>query len=45
MKVKVQLKLYATTMQELYKIMQSGGMTKDEFDACLSDINLEKMEA
>ena len=29
------------TRAELYKIMQSGGMQKDEFDACLSDINLE----
>ena len=31
----------ATTMQELYKIMQSGGMTKNEFDACYSDEQLE----
>ena len=31
----------ATTMQELYKIMQSGGMTKDEFDACYSNEQLE----
>ncbi len=29
------------TRTELYKIMQSGGMLKDEFDTCLSDINLE----
>ncbi len=29
------------TREELYKIMQSGGMQKDKFDACLSDINLE----
>ena len=29
------------TMQELYKIMQSGGMTKDEFDACYSNVELE----
>ena len=29
------------TREELYKIMQSGGMKKEEFDACLSDINLE----
>jgi len=31
----------ATTMQELYKIMQSGGMTKDEFEACYSNEQLE----
>ena len=31
----------ATTMQELYKIMQSGGMTKDEFDACYRNEQLE----
>ncbi len=31
----------AKTKAELYKIMQSGGMQQDEFDACLSDINLE----
>ena len=29
------------TKAELYKIMQSGGMQQDEFDACLSNINLE----
>tara|TARA_B100000575_G_scaffold170741_1_gene136680 strand:+ start:1023 stop:1634 length:612 start_codon:yes stop_codon:yes gene_type:complete len=29
------------TRSELYKIMQSGGMQQNEFDACLSDINLE----
>ncbi len=29
------------TRAELYKIMQSGGMKQDEFDSCLSDINLE----
>ena len=29
------------TRTELYKIMQSGGMQQDEFDSCLSDINLE----
>ena len=27
--------------KELYKIMQSGGMTKDEFDACYSNEQLE----
>jgi len=32
---------HADTRSELYKIMQSGGMQKDDFDACLSDINLE----
>ena len=29
------------TRAELYKIMQSGGMKQEEFDACLSDVNLE----
>ena len=29
------------TKEELYKIMQSGGMQKDEFDACLSNVDLE----
>ena len=29
------------TNSELYKIMQSGGMQQDEFDACLSDLNME----
>ena len=29
------------TKKELYKIMQSGGMQQEDFDACLSDINLE----
>ncbi len=29
------------TKAELYKIMQSGGMNKNEFDECISDINLE----
>ncbi len=29
------------TRAELYKIMQSGGMQKDEFDQCLSDLDLE----
>ena len=33
----------ATTMQELYKIMQSGGMTKDEFDACYSNLDNENL--
>ena len=27
--------------QELFKIMQSGGMTKKEFDACISNVDLE----
>ncbi len=31
----------ASTKQELYKIMQSGGMSKKDFDACLSDVNIE----
>ncbi len=29
------------TREEVYKIMQSGGMQQDEFDTCLSDVNLE----
>ncbi len=29
------------TREEAYKIMQSGGMQQDEFDMCLSDINME----
>ena len=32
---------HSETRSELYKIMQSGGMKQDEFDSCLSDINLE----
>ncbi len=30
------------TMQELYKILQSGGMTKEQFDNCINDTDLEK---
>lgn len=29
------------TRQELYKIMQSGGMSKENFDACLNNVDLE----
>ena len=29
------------TIQELYKIMQSGGMTKEEYDACIYNTELE----
>ncbi len=29
------------TKEELYKIMQSGGMQKDEFDECLGNVDLE----
>jgi len=29
------------TRQELYKIMQSGGMSKENFDICLNNIDLE----
>ncbi len=29
------------TRSELYKIMQSGGMQQDDFDTCLSNIDLE----
>ena len=32
----------AETTQELYKIMQSGGMTKEEFDNCIKNEGLEK---
>ena len=31
----------AKTTQELYKIMQSGGMTKEEFNQCIGDVDLE----
>ncbi len=31
----------AKTIQELYKIMQSGGMTKEEYDTCIYDTELE----
>ena len=31
----------AKTKAELYKIMQSGGMQKEEFDACLGNVNME----
>ena len=30
------------TIQELYKIMQSGGMTKGEFESCISNKELEE---
>ena len=29
------------TTQELYKIMQSGGMTKEEFNQCIKNVDLE----
>ena len=29
------------SIQELYKIMQSGGMTKEEYDACIYNTELE----
>ncbi len=29
------------TTKELFKIMQSGGMTKDEFDTCIHNVDLE----
>ena len=32
----------AKTTQELYKIMQSGGMKKDDFDKCIENTDLEK---
>ena len=32
----------AKTTQELYKIMQSGGMTKEEFNKCIKNVDLEK---
>ena len=31
----------AVTRLELYKIMQSGGMSKENFDACISNVDLE----
>ena len=31
----------AKTTQELFKIMQSGGMTKEEFDTCITNVDLE----
>ena len=31
----------AKSTQELYKIMQSGGMTKEEFNQCIGDVGLE----
>ena len=33
----------AITRQELYKIMQSGGMSKEDFDACLNNVDLENI--
>ena len=35
------LKENTITRQELYKIMQTGGMTKENFDTCLSNVDLE----
>ena len=32
----------AKTTQELYKIMQSGGMAKKEFNNCINNVDLEK---
>ncbi len=32
---------HSKTKAELYKIMQSGGMKQDEFEACLSNVDLE----
>ena len=31
----------AKSAQELYKIMQSGGMTKEEFETCTNNVELE----
>ena len=31
----------AKTTQELYKIMQSGGMTKETFNECINNVDLE----
>ena len=31
----------SVTKQELYKIMQSGGMTKEDFEACISNVDIE----
>ena len=35
------LKENAKTTQELYKIMQSGGMKKEDFEACINNTDLE----
>ena len=35
------LKENAKTTQELYKIMQSGGMKKEDFEACINNKDLE----
>jgi len=32
---------HSDTKKELYKIMQSGGMLKEDFDACISNIDME----
>ena len=32
---------HGKTRSELYKIMQSGGMQQEDFDACLSNVDLE----
>ena len=32
---------HSKTRSELYKIMQSGGMQQEDFDACLSNVDLE----
>ena len=32
---------HSKTRSELYKIMQSGGMQQDDFEACLSNVDLE----
>ena len=34
---------HSDTRKELYKIMQSGGMKQEEFDLCLSNIDLENV--
>ena len=31
----------AKTTQELFKIMQSGGMTKEDFDTCITNVDIE----
>ena len=32
---------HSKTRSELYKIMQSGGMQQEDFDSCLSNVDLE----
>ena len=42
-KLKSTSEIYIITKKELYKIMQSGGMTKEEFDTCYCDLDNENL--